>query len=446
MKRYEKYKDSGVEWIGEIPVGWEVKAFKRFAVICNGRDHKNVWDVNGEYPIIGSGGIFGRANKYLYDQPSVILGRKGTIDKPQFVTEPFWSVDTAYFTDIHKNTDKRFFYYLCLTINFDLYKYGSAVPSMTQETLSQIPFCSPIFEDQTTIANYLDRKTAEIDKLITQKERLLELYEEEKTAIINQAVTKGIDPAVKLKDSGIDWLGEIPGGWEVLRLRFLSKIKTGGKDTVNREDEGEYPFYVCSQTVERISTYSYDGEAILTAGDGVGVGKVFHYINGKFDYHQRVYKISDFNGIIAKYLFYYMRLNFHKEVIRISAKSTVDSLRLPMLQNFRYPNRPHQRQNHQNQKNHRTAKRVPHRPDLRGGHRQDQGDRGGGNITQDNTSQIIIYQNRRGRPTCLPFFEHPKNHGRTQNHGRTHNHGRTRTRGEHKTMGEHIGSPLRNEI
>ena len=104
MERYKKYKDSGVEWIGEIPEGWGVKPFKRFAAIGNGRDHKNVWDVNGEYPIIGSGGVFGRANKYLYDQPSVILGRKGTIDKPQFVTVPFWTVDTAYFTDFYVNT------------------------------------------------------------------------------------------------------------------------------------------------------------------------------------------------------------------------------------------------------------------------------------------------------------------------------------------------------
>ncbi|MCK5545098.1 MAG: restriction endonuclease subunit S, partial [Desulfobulbaceae bacterium] len=116
----------------------------------------------------------------------------------------------------------------------------------------------------------------------------------------------------KYKDSGVEWIGEIPEGWEVLRLRFLSKIKTGDKDTENREDNGKYPFYVRSQTIEHISTYSYDGEAILTAGDGVGVGKVFHYVNGKFDYHQRVYKISDFVGIIAKYLFYYMKLNFHK--------------------------------------------------------------------------------------------------------------------------------------
>ena len=334
MERYKKYKNSGVEWIGEIPVEWGLKAFKHFATICNGRDHKNVWEINGDYPIIGSGGEFGRSNECIYDKPSVILGRKGTIDKPRFIDEPFWAVDTAYFTKIHDNTNKRYFYYLCLTINFDLYKYGSAVPSMTQATLSQIPFCSPPELEQTAIAKFLDRKTAEIDELIAQKERLLALYEEEKTAIINHAVTKVLNPNAELKDSGIDWLDEIPAGWRVIKLRYLSKIKTGEKDTENRQDDGQYPFFVRSQKIERISTYSYDGEAILTAGDGVGVGKVFHYANGRFDYHQRVYKISDFEGVIGKYVFYYMQINFHKEVIRISAKSTVDSLRLPMLLNF----------------------------------------------------------------------------------------------------------------
>lgn len=94
-----------------------------------------------------------------------------------------------------------------------------------------------------------------------------------------------------MKDSGVEWIGEIPEEWEIRKLKFLCNIKTGNKDTINRDPEGEYPFYVRSPIIERISTYSYDGEAILMAGDGVGAGKVIHYINGKFDYHQRVYKL-----------------------------------------------------------------------------------------------------------------------------------------------------------
>ncbi len=137
----------------------------------------------------------------------------------------------------------------------------------------------------------------------------------------------------KYKDSGIDWIGEIPEHWNLQRLKYLTDITTGDKDTVNRDDNGEYPFFVRSKKIERISTYSFDGEAILTAGDG-DIGKIFHYINGKFDFHQRVYKLSHFTNIKGKFLYYFMQSKFYYEVIRISAKATVDSLRLPMLQNF----------------------------------------------------------------------------------------------------------------
>lgn len=138
----------------------------------------------------------------------------------------------------------------------------------------------------------------------------------------------------ELKPSGVEWLGDIPNSWHLSKLKYLAKIKTGGKDTENKEDEGKYPFFVRSDNIERINSYSFDGEAILTAGDGVGVGRVFHYINGKFDYHQRVYKISNFVNTNGKFFYYYFKENFYKEILKLSAKSTVDSIRLPMLENF----------------------------------------------------------------------------------------------------------------
>ena len=138
----------------------------------------------------------------------------------------------------------------------------------------------------------------------------------------------------KMKDSGFEWIGEIPQGWNIRRLKFLCSIKTGNKDTVNAKDDGQYPFYVRSPKIERIDSYSFDGEAVLTAGDGVGAGKVFHYVNGKFDYHQRVYNLHDFKDIKGKYLYYYLKENFINEIEKSNAKSTVDSVRLPMLLNF----------------------------------------------------------------------------------------------------------------
>jgi len=144
----------------------------------------------------------------------------------------------------------------------------------------------------------------------------------------------GVCMTRKMKDSGVEWIGEIPDGWDVRKLKFLCFINTGDKDTINRNDEGLYPFYVRSSNIEHIDTYSFDGEAVLMAGDGVGAGKVFHYVSGKFDYHQRVYNLHYFKDVCGKYIYYYLKENFWKKIEEASAKSTVDSVRLPMLLEF----------------------------------------------------------------------------------------------------------------
>jgi type I restriction enzyme S subunit len=135
------------------------------------------------------------------------------------------------------------------------------------------------------------------------------------------------------KDSGVELFGDIPKNWDVVRLKYLCDIGTGNRDTINKEEDGEFPFFVRSKTVEKISSYSYDCEAILTAGDG-DICKIWHYIDGKFDCHQRVYKLNNFRRVDGKFLYYFLMENFEKEVFKLSAKSTVDSLRRPMFENF----------------------------------------------------------------------------------------------------------------
>ncbi|MDQ6969237.1 MAG: restriction endonuclease subunit S [Mariprofundus sp.] len=136
------------------------------------------------------------------------------------------------------------------------------------------------------------------------------------------------------KDSGVEWLGDVPSHWVIKKLKYICKVQTGSKDTVNAIDEGIYPFFVRSQTVERINSIGADCEAVLTAGDGVGVGKVFHYYDGKFDYHQRVYMLNSFSQVLGRFFFYYLSNNFYKVALEGNAKSTVDSLRLPQFLNF----------------------------------------------------------------------------------------------------------------
>ena len=194
-----KYKKTGNEWVSIIPEHWDFRRLKNFAEIGSGQDQKGIENDNGKYSIYGTGGLMGKTNEFLYKGPSVILGRKGTIDNPFYVTEPFWTVDTAYYTKIKKNVDPRFFFYCCLTIQFDYYKYGSAVPSMSQRDLNQIRLPYPPPEEQKIIADYLDTQTAKITHFIQSKQRFIELLKEQRQSIITHAVTKGIDEKTKMK-------------------------------------------------------------------------------------------------------------------------------------------------------------------------------------------------------------------------------------------------------
>ncbi|MDQ1770499.1 restriction endonuclease subunit S [Labilibaculum sp. A4] len=120
--------------------------------------------------------------------------------------------------------------------------------------------------------------------------------------------------------------------WEERKIKDICLISTGKSNTQDRIENGLYPFYVRSATIERSNRYLYDEEAVLTVGDGVGTGKVYHYVKGKFDLHQRVYRMFDFNnGVSGKYFYYYFSNNFYKRVMSMTAKTSVDSVRLDMI-------------------------------------------------------------------------------------------------------------------
>ena len=138
----------------------------------------------------------------------------------------------------------------------------------------------------------------------------------------------------KYKDSGIAWIGEIPEHWKKICLKRLSNINTGNQDTQDSVHDGKYPFFVRSPKVERSNKYTFEGASILMAGDGVGAGKVFHLADDKFACHQRVYCINQFKNINRIYLFYYLSSLFYHVIESANSKSTVDSVRLPMLAEF----------------------------------------------------------------------------------------------------------------
>ena len=255
-------KDSGVEWIGEIPKNWKICRLKDYAHICNGRDYSEVLDENGDYPVIGSGGQFAKACEPLYQKESVLLGRKGTIDKPLFVDYPFWTVDTMYYTEIKENVSAKYFYYLCTQIEFDFYQYGSAVPSMTQRDLYNVNFPYPTLDEQRRIANYLDRKCSQIDTIIARQQEVIEKLKAYKLSVITEAVTKGLNPDVPMKDSGVEWIGEIPEHWEVMRFGRCAAIKS---NLVAPDDYADYP-QISPDSIEKNSGRILEYKTVKESG------------------------------------------------------------------------------------------------------------------------------------------------------------------------------------
>ncbi|PZS31230.1 MAG: hypothetical protein DLM58_12130 [Pseudonocardiales bacterium] len=126
-------------------------------------------------------------------------------------------------------------------------------------------------------------------------------------------------------------LQSIPEAWRAVRARFLCEVTTGSGDTADAVPDGDYPFYVRSQTPSRIDSFTFNDEAVLTAGDGAGVGKVFHHVEGKFNAHQRVYVLHHFHGVTGRFFFYFFSTFFGEIALDGSAKSTVDSVRRHMI-------------------------------------------------------------------------------------------------------------------
>jgi type I restriction enzyme S subunit len=190
-------------------------------------------------------------------------------------------------------------------------------------------------EEQRAIADYLDRETARIDTLIEEQQRLIEMLRERRESAIRSVLLAGLDDEAPRQSSGVALLGDIPSHWRMVPTRYLCTITTGSEDSGNATDDGAYPLYVRGREVLRIDHYSFDGEAVMTPGDGQGgTGKVFHYVNGKFEAHQRVYVFKDFIGISGWYFYYFLSAFLRPVALAGSNTVTMESLRRPLLADF----------------------------------------------------------------------------------------------------------------
>lgn len=328
--RYDKYKDSGIAWIGEIPEHWEITSFKRKITINNGKDYKDFLDAE-IYPVMGSGGCFAYCSNYMYDGEALLLGRKGTIDKPLYVKGKFWAVDTMFYAIPHANLDCKFAYYLALMFPFNLYSTSTSLPSLTQTDLGNILVAFPFLSEQQSIATYLDQKCGEIDELITLQEEMITKLQSYKQSVITEAVTKGLDKNISLKDSGIEWIGEIPEHWIcTVFKKFLSELMQYGANEPAEECNYNDPRYIRITDIKDDGTLRDDTfkslplekakEYMLTKGDllfarsGATVGKTFLY---KEDYAACFagYLIKarcNKNELLPNFVFYYTLSNVYQ--------------------------------------------------------------------------------------------------------------------------------------
>ncbi len=183
-----KIKNSGKRWIGDIPIHWKMIKLKFLFSLIGGKDPKNIESVNGNYPVLGTGGEVGRGKEFLFDKKTLLVGRKGTVDKPYIFDEPFWVSDVMYFTVQKTQMTPDYLFYLFTTFPFERYIYGSAQPSMSRVDYENHHFPVPPIEEQKKILEYLKDKTELIKKMSRNQEKKIKILKELKYSLISEVI------------------------------------------------------------------------------------------------------------------------------------------------------------------------------------------------------------------------------------------------------------------
>ena len=367
MQRYDTYKDSGVKWLGEIPSHWEMKRWRflmsenttkntnckerlqlqfRYGDIVrkvNQSEESDVLDTISKYTIVEPDDIMINGLNLNYDfisQRVAQVQERGVITSAYISLRPTEIANSRYFTYFLKSMDaKKMFHGMGTGIRLTL-SYN--------ELKNQFIPC-PSSEEQTAIANYLDTATAKIDAAIAQQQKMIDLLNERKQIIINRAVTKGLNPNAKMKDSGVEWIGEVPEGWDIIPLKAIISFVNGyAFDSNDFKDEGDVRVIRISNIAD--GTIDYEGIAfvrqnqslcsyltkagdLLIAMSGATTGKVgFDNIGGAY-VNQRVGIIrSDFQ----KWVYYWLNTSYFKEYIYLSALGSAQpNISSKGIKNFR---------------------------------------------------------------------------------------------------------------
>ena len=226
-----KMKDSGIEWIGEIPEGWEVVPVKR---LCTMQAGKNLTSEQiapeGTYPVYGGNGIRGFFSDYNCDGQFLTVGRQGALcGNVHKINGKVWATEHAVITTPSSYTILDFLYYLLIGMDLNQYVSSTAAqPGLAVGTLLNLKTCYPCSTlEQTQISNYLNAKCSEIDIMLTKTRSSIEEYKKLKQAVITQAVTKGVRGEREMEDSGNPWFGQIPADWKLTRVGLHFSIILG---------------------------------------------------------------------------------------------------------------------------------------------------------------------------------------------------------------------------
>jgi type I restriction enzyme S subunit len=309
MKKYESYKSSGVEWMGEIPQHWTISKVNFCFNIQKGRIPKETEEFSKQdsLPYLSMDVLRGGVAAVFTNDEKVVVGEKDDIailwdgsnsgEIIKINQKGAISSTVALLNDKHKLLAREYAYYILKHSETDFKNntVGMGIPHVDGDYLKDSKILLPPLPEQTQIVSYLDRKTALIDSLIDKTERKIELLKEKRIALINQAVTKGLDPNVPMKDSGVEWIGEIPEHWERKKIKHLSKVISKGTtpSTISREliDEGNIKYLksenIVNNRVVESPKFFIDSEtnnllkrSILIEGDilfviaGASIGKV----------------------------------------------------------------------------------------------------------------------------------------------------------------------------
>ena len=219
-------KDSGIEWIGEMPIDWGITSLKH---LCKMRAGKTLTSEQisqeGRYPVYGGNGIRGFYEEFNNEGTYLLVGRQGALcGNVHKVEGRFWATEHAVIVCINNNCDIDYMYYILVGLNLNQYASNTAAqPGLAVNTILNVKTCIVQRGEQKKIALFLSRKCAELDHVLEKTRASIEEYKKLKQAVITQAVTQGIRGNREMKDSGVEWIGNIPIGWELVPFRHVLK-------------------------------------------------------------------------------------------------------------------------------------------------------------------------------------------------------------------------------